>query len=170
MPSPDTPSRLPLGSGTAVFSECGSYRYLLTRNFDTGRGSCLFVMLNPSTADAGTNDPTIRRCANFAKSWGYAELRIVNLFALRSADPRNLEIVEDPIGAENDRVLREELQASGSAIAAWGNMGAIRRRSSAVRKMMSDLKVSGMCLAHNVGGEPVHPLYVATATRPRSLR
>lgn len=158
-----------LKSGAAIFSQDGSYRYLLTRSFGRGEGSCLFVMLNPSTADAERDDPTIRRCSGFATAWGFAELRVVNLFALRSTDPRSLEAAADPIGPDNDCVLRQELAASEFVVAAWGNKGALRRRSSSVRAMIAGLKISATCLGHNGGGEPAHPLYVAAATRPVPL-
>lgn len=169
MHSSDTLTGLTVGSRSALFSECGSYRYLLTRSFESGVGSCLFVMLNPSTADADSDDPTVRRCSSFVRSWGYRELRIVNLFALRSVDPRNLESVADPIGPKNDAVLRQELQSGGLLVAAWGNRGALRRRSSAVLEMIFELKVSAMCLGVNGTGEPVHPLYVSAAARPLIL-
>lgn len=58
----------------AVISDCTLYRYWLERDLGTlsGSGVCVFIMLNPSTADGDVLDPTCVRCGNFAKSWGYA--------------------------------------------------------------------------------------------------
>ena len=169
MPSSVTEPHVAAGSGSVLVSECGGYRYLLTRRFETGTGSCLFVMLNPSTADAGTDDPTIRRCVGFAKSWGFKELRVVNLFALRSTDPQQLELVEDPIGPQNDVVLRHELQGTGQVVAAWGNRGTLYQRSAVVREMMLEFGIPAMCLGLNRAGEPVHPLYVPATARPLTM-
>ena len=75
----------------AKISECGNYRYWLTRESELehpGRGTALFIMLNPSTADASEDDPTIRRCRGFAKSWECAGLTVANLYALRSTNPK----------------------------------------------------------------------------------
>jgi hypothetical protein len=75
--------------GDAVFSADGRYRYRLTRDLG-GKTTVTFIMLNPSTADANLDDPTIRRCKGFAKDWGYGRLIIVNLFAFRATDPRDM--------------------------------------------------------------------------------
>lgn len=169
LPSSVTEPHVAAGPGSALVSKCGGYRYLLTRQFKTGTGSCLFVMLNPSIADACTDDPTIMRCAGFAMSWGFRELRVVNLFALRSTDPQQLELVEDPIGPKNDVVLRSELQDAGLVAAAWGNREMLHERSSAVREMMLECGIPAVCLGLNRTGEPIHPLYVPATARPLPL-
>ena len=84
--------------GRAGFSRCGRYRYWLRRRWNGDLPQCTFIGLNPSTADARTNDPTLRRCINFADQWGYGSLLLVNLFALRSTDPRALRLSDDPQG------------------------------------------------------------------------
>src|SRR5690606_18576726 len=94
-------------NGTARFSPCGQYRYLLTRPIPApfwkpDAGEAVFVMLNPSTADASEDDPTIRRCIGFAKEWGCTGLTVANLYALRSTDPKGLWKHRDPVGPEND--------------------------------------------------------------------
>lgn len=85
----------------AVISDDGLYRYLLERHWDDTTSSCTFVMLNPSTADALVDDPTIRRCVGFAKSFGCGSLRVVNLYAYRATKPAELWTVDDPVGPAN---------------------------------------------------------------------
>ena len=88
----------------ADFDPTGVYRYSLWREWDARAPAVAFVMLNPSTADAGKDDPTIRRCASFARSWGYGSLEVVNLFAYRASEPKRLRQTPDPIGPANDRL------------------------------------------------------------------
>jgi len=74
----------------ASFSHCKRYRYQLLRRWEGGIGRCVIVGLNPSTADAQNDDPTIRRCMGFAQDWGFNELIMVNLFAYRTPHPLHL--------------------------------------------------------------------------------
>src|SRR5438045_3510538 len=93
----------------AAISACGRYRWWLRRSWHqggNGRVLC-FIMLNPSTADARTDDPTIRRCMGFARSWGFSTLDVRNLFAWRATEPTELLRTDDPIGGRcGDRALR----------------------------------------------------------------
>lgn len=83
----------------------GPYRYTLTRVWEEERPRVCFVMLNPSTADASQEDPTIRRCLSFARSWGYGSLEVVNLFAWRATKPTDIFSAPSPVGEENDHHL-----------------------------------------------------------------
>lgn len=62
-------------------------------------------MLNPNRADEVSDNPTIRRCIGFAKSWGYGGLEVANLLAYRAKTPGLLKQVNAPIGQENDRSI-----------------------------------------------------------------
>lgn len=108
----------------AVLSDCAKYRYTLTRRWDHSLPAAVFIGLNPSTADADLDDPTIRRCIRFARDWGYGALVMVNLFASRATDPADLPAGEMAIGPENDRLAWHEtghaLATGGIVIAAWG--------------------------------------------------
>ena len=106
----------------AVISEDGLYRYSLERDWSARKQRCIFVMLNPSTADAEKDDPTIRRCIGFAKQWGCGGLTVLNLFAYRATDPKVLSEVNDPIGPENDLWIEAAFQGLSDPIViyAWG--------------------------------------------------
>jgi hypothetical protein len=135
------------------------YRYRLWREWNPDAPRVSFVMLNPSTADAKTDDPTIRRCLGFAQSWGYGSLEVVNLFAYRATDPQELRGAADPIGAENDRYLIAASQRAQTLILAWGNWGKLHQRDQAVLRLLAECcKV--YCLGINRSGQPRHPLYV----------
>ena len=97
-------------AGGAVLSPCGVYRYLLTRRLGRGAKVATFIMLNPSRADAEKDDATIRKCMGFASRWDCARLQVVNLFALRAADPAALRGVDDPVGPENTAWLGRAIE------------------------------------------------------------
>ncbi len=112
----------------AVLSPCRTWRYRLWRSLDNGGDPWpVFVGLNPSTADENEDDRTIRRCRGFSKRWGYGGFYMLNLFALRATDPRELKVHEDPVGPENMDYIHDmcrSCQTSGSLIVAcWGNHG-----------------------------------------------
>lgn len=142
----------------------GPYRYRLWREWNGSLPSCLFVMLNPSTADASQDDPTIRRCIGFAKRWGFGRLDVVNLYALRATDPRELRKHASPIGPRNDLAVGEAMLECRSIVAAWGARG---EPTHAARMLDHAPKWRDVfCLGVTLGGAPLHPLYVAGNTVP----
>lgn len=147
---------------SAEISLCGTYRYTLTRPRRVehpDRGTALFCMLNPSTADATLDDPTIRRCRGFADSWGCAGITVVNLYALRSTNPDALWAHTDPVGPENDLWLRRVAREHGDVVCAWGT----KAREDRVRQAVEILRSAGArlwCLGKTKAGHPRHPLYV----------
>jgi hypothetical protein len=155
---------------TATFSADRTYRYALTRRWPhDGAPWAAFVMLNPSTADAFTVDPTIRRCESFAKSWGRAGLLVVNLFGLRATDPTVLSACADPVGPDNDAVVLETLLGNGlvgPVIVAWGSKGSYRDRGLAMLQLLADNGIKPLCLGVTRSGQPRHPLYMRAVTRP----
>lgn len=148
----------------AIFSEDRKYRYALFREWDAQRGFVTFVLLNPSTADEQKDDATIRRCINFAKSWGYGGIIVLNLFAYRATDPKIMKKQDDPIGSENNILIMRFAQSEQSCltVAAWGNDGAYLGRSDYVKSMLSNLHY----LKLTKSSEPAHPLYLKSDVFP----
>jgi len=142
----------------AIISHCKKYRYVLWRNWDKSKQSVMFIGLNPSKADIIQDDPTIYRCINFAKSWGYGGIIITNLFAYRTKDPRELKITNNPIGKDNDMWINKISKEDVFKVAAWGNHGTYLNRSENILKSISNLN----CIKKNKSGEPSHPLYLKT--------
>ncbi len=152
-------------TSTALYSPCGSYRYLLTRTWAPDLPTLLAVLLNPSTATEAQGDPTADRCLRRARAAGYGSLRIANLFALRATDPRALRDAADPVGPETDAVLTQAAAGAARILCAWGNHGVLLGRATQVRAL---LQACGRPLCHlgqTLQGLPVHPLYIA-ADRP----
>lgn len=148
---------------TAVaLSPCKKYRFALWRIWDESRPYAMIVGLNPSTADEKEDDPTIRRCVQFARSWGYGGLCMANLFAFRATKPADLFAASDPIGAGNDDWLIKLSESAGVVVAAWGNGGTHLGRAKRVTQLIPDLH----CLKLNRTGEPAHPLYLSADLRP----
>lgn len=113
-------------------------------------------MLNPSTADAEQDDPTIRRCMGFAKDWGYGGLMVGNLFAFRATRPEILYREKDPVGDMNDLFLKQMSEQCARVVFAWGEHGKLY--DAAIR--VSAMFPGAGCLGKNKSGMPKHPLYV----------
>lgn len=149
------------GENGAVISDDGAYRYLLWRTIGDMPRRALFVMLNPSTADAMQDDPTVRRCIGFARREGCGRLDIVNLYAYRATDPRILRSVADPEGSHNDGYIADAARQASLVILGWGAFespfaGRIRKVVSYLSLIQPDL----WCLGHTLSGAPRHPLFV----------
>jgi hypothetical protein len=140
----------------AEISACGKYRYSLWRVWDDINPWVHFIGLNPSTADAVLDDPTIRRCINYAKDWGYGALSMCNLFAYRATDPKDMKRADDPIGPKNNVYLQTIGDSPELVIAAWGAHGNYLGRDKEVMELMPDLHI----LALTKHGMPRHPLYL----------
>jgi len=162
----------------AEISQCGEYRYSLTRIWDRSLPVLSWCMLNPSTADACTDDPTVRKCVGFAKRLGYGGIRIVNLFAFRARNPLDLLAAADPSGPENEEVLND-LVHRRSVMVGWG--ASVRRlRIQTPITWLSDVgrmriaygpSTCWRCLGFTKSGEPRHPLMLSydTTTQPWPL-
>ena len=150
---------------SAIFSTCGRYRYSLTRviggRLFGARRMLTICMLNPSTATAEMDDPTVRRCMNFAIYNKFDGLRIVNLFAWRATNPSELPHVDDPVGPENDQWIQHAVRTSDTLICAWGNKGRGGGRAAEVWKWLlrrhKHIRRFGPLTK---AGEPSHPLYL----------
>ncbi len=134
----------------------GPYRYALWRTWEESLPRVMFIGLNPSTADGAEDDPTLVRCVNFARDWGYGGLVTTNLFAYRATDPRDMIRAREPVGLDNNRVLVEQAASVERIIAAWGNLGSHLDRANNVRGLLPEL----YCLKLNRSGQPAHPLYL----------
>lgn len=149
---------------SADLSPCRRYRYDLWRKWEEAHW-CMFVGLNPSTADERHDDPTIRKCVAYAKRWGFGGLCMVNLFAFRATQPRDMMAAEDPIGPKNDEVLLALSRSAGIVIAAWGKDGSYKDRARQVMALLPNL----YCLKQNKDGSPAHPLYLRGDLTPYPL-
>lgn len=147
-----------------VLSACRTYRYVLWREWDARNPAfAMFVGLNPSTADEVEDDPTIRRCVDFARRWGYGSLCMANLFAFRATAPKVMKAHSSPVGADNDRWLAAIAAEAGVVVAAWGVHGVFNRRDQAVKQLLAG-RLSYLALTKD--GHPRHPLYLRQTLVP----
>ena len=148
----------------AVLSECQRYRYLLRRTWDAALQRSLFIMLNPSTADAEIDDATIRSCMRLAKSWGHGSIEVVNLYGWRATDPRNLQAAAEPVGAKNDAIALAAINRCDVTICAWGAHKMAERRARKMWQMIKSVRPQAFCLGTTKAGYPKHPLYIKSGT------
>ncbi|HEY1169971.1 MAG TPA: DUF1643 domain-containing protein [Verrucomicrobiae bacterium] len=141
---------------SAVLSVCKLYRYELRRVWATNEANTklvVFIGLNPSTADAFQDDQTIRRCRNFAKSWSFDGMIMINLFAYRATSPKVMKAQSDPFGPENDYYFKKALKESALVVGAWGEHGILKNRGPMVAVTIPQM----MCLGITMNGQPRHP-------------
>lgn len=156
----------------AYVSADGRHRVALWRTWDAAKTRVCWVMLNPSTADAAKDDPTIRRCVGFAKAWGHGGILVVNLFAYRATDPRELDRValDVAVGPGNDDAIVKAAGECEYVVAAWGNRGTRAGRGEAVLGMLHGGGFAVHCIGVTRTLQPAHPLYVRSDARPELLR
>jgi len=147
----------------AEFSACRTYRYALWRSWNQGAPVVMFIGLNPSTADEYVDDPTVRRCIGYARTWRYGSLVMANLFAYRSTSPSDLYTAEDPVGPDNDRWLEDLAMYADLVVAAWGNHGQLNHRWKVVASNLKNL----YCLGMTKQRQPCHPLYLQKNLTPQ---
>jgi hypothetical protein len=163
----------PMTKGAEISAD-GKYRYVLWRRWDKTRPRLIFVMLNPSTADAEHDDATIRVCMGRARRGGYGGIRVLNLFAFRATDPSELKTCADPVGPENDHFIERYLALrpfGEKTIAAWGDGGLMRgirrpRWSEVVDLICGDMGDDLYHLGLTKAAQPRHPLRVPYTTAP----
>ena len=152
-----------LRHSVAVYSDDLRYRYALTRTWGDGP-KISFVMLNPSTATEVQNDPTVERCERRARAMGYGAFRVVNIFAFRATDPRDMRAAGDPIGPDNDAAILAAADWADMILCAWGTHGAHLGRGGQVAMMLTDRRLYHLGLTQ--AGDPKHPLYIPYAQLP----
>jgi hypothetical protein len=148
----------------AVISDCEKYRYLLRRVWDHAKPRALFIMLNPSTADAKVDDPTIRSCVRLARGLGYGSIEVVNIFGWRATDPAELPKQPDPIGPMNERIVVAAIGRCDVVICAWGANAMAARKSNFICGLIRPYRPVPYCLGTTKSGSPRHPLYVKSGT------
>jgi hypothetical protein len=148
---------------SAVISDCGLFRYQLWRVWDYDLPILIFIMLNPSVADAEQDDPTLRRGMCFAGDNGFGGVVFLNLYAFRATKPKNMFAAIDPVGPDNDAhirgVLRELLPEGGKVIVGWGFHGRANRIAE-VLELLAQENAQPLCLGITAKGEPRHPLFI----------
>lgn len=156
----------------AVISPCGEYRYRLWRQWEPCQPSMVWVMLNPSTADASQDDPTIRRCIGFAKREGFGGIDVLNVFALRATDPDALLTHRDPFGPENEEYLLRcrSGHLMSKLFLGFGAIHSPRVLSHYKRAWVALAASMPNCFGVTKHGWPRHPLYLPgnAAIRPWS--
>lgn len=149
---------------SAIVSKDKMYRYELSRSWDSEKPYVMFIMLNPSTADASKDDPTIRRCINFAKSWDYGGIFVGNLYAYRTTHPKELKQIANPCGSENITHLISMARRSAIVVCAWGNNKGIPQN---ITKIFYYKRL--YYIEKSVNGTPKHPLYLKGNLMPQRL-
>lgn len=160
----DELGRTPSG---AIFSDDGMYRYALWRVWDCTLPLLGYGLLNPSTADAATNDPTISRCCTRAKLLGYGGIIVWNLFAFRATDPKDMKRAAEPIGELNPIWIMRCVRRCAMTICGWGTDGAYKQQGRLVRHFLRHHCLPYYLRLSEKTGQPWHPLYLPYDLKPQ---
>lgn len=152
--------------GSAVID--GAHRYWLERDLGQPGPVIMWTLVNPSTADAATNDHTVMKGAGFSRRWGASRFIFGNKFAHRSVNVADLRTAADPIGPLNDAWLELMMHAADIHVVAWGPLAklppALRDRWRTVAAIADRVGCRLMCLGTANDGHPLHPLMLAYDT------
>lgn len=152
---------------SAVISDCGMYRYRLEREVSDAPKVAAFLMVNPSTADASTDDATIRKCAGFSRALGFGRFIVGNKFAFRATDVNALRTARDPIGHDNDWHLERIMRDADVHIVAWGSLSklpdTLRKRWQDIVRLADEVGCELHCIGTNTDKHPKHPLMTGYA-------
>lgn len=149
---------------SAYITRCGHYRYWLKRQWNFGENFVCWVMLNPSTADEKSDDPTLKKCIGFSKKWGFDGLIVANLFGFRSTDPEGLKSWLDPVGKHNDCLALFSMSQCSKIICAWGNHGSYLNRQHEFHEIALPYSQKLYCLGKTNSGHPKHPVRLGYKT------
>lgn len=152
-----------------IFSPCRTWRYVLRHSWgahdiDTPERAVAWIALNPSTADENRLDPTLRRIRGFSAAWGFDTFYMLNLFAFRATDPRDMRRASDPVGPDNDRWIHDFASRTEFIVCAWGRHGLFKARQDDVMQMLSNYDLR--YLEKTQDGIPKHPLYLKSTLLP----
>lgn len=151
-----------LTESSAIFSDCGRYRWRLERSTGTPGATASITMVNPSKAGAAVNDHTIRKWLGFARVLKISRFIVTNKFAHVATDVDDLKAVADPVGPDNDRHIEEAMRAADLTIFAWGSLSKLpphlRGRWRVVAKIAERIGRPAYCLGTAQDGQPLHPL------------
>jgi len=165
-----TLAMFPDPSRSAVISECGRYRYRLDRRWDKRLPTVCWIMLNPSTADASTDDATLRKISAYSRRWQFGGLVVVNLFAWRSTQPKALRLADEPTGGLTaDMHIEAALAECSEVVLGWGDSGPRHLLAARMAKVLALIEASGrkpLALTTTRSGNPAHPLYLRADFRP----
>lgn len=147
------------------------YRYALSRRWapvhTAPGGDVCWVMLNPSTADDAKDDQTIAKITEISKRHGYGALHVVNIFAARATDPRELRTMADPFGPYNSNHLKGAFEYSAAIVLAWGANPALALAGNVPERIIHTASCTGvpvLCCGRTKAGHPKHPCRLSNAT------
>jgi len=147
---------------SAEFSDNELYRYWLKRVWDENKEIGVFIALNPSKATELKCDQTMCNINNLAIQWDWGGFYILNLFAFMSTDKNHMLKSQNPVGDQNDKIIKKLCSISNNIILAWGEETPklVKDRASSVKQILKELKKDVLCLKKNKGSGYQHPCII----------
>jgi hypothetical protein len=153
---------------SAIISECGAYRYRLDRSLKERGPVYAFFGVNPSTADADTDDATVRKWKGFVTRWGGSRFIVGNVFAYRATDVRELSKVPDAFGPDIGDHTTEIINEADFLVPCWGRQDKVDPKLQFAFDVLLDALLASkkpvLCFGVTQGGDPKHPLMLPYST------
>lgn len=147
----------------AQFSDCKEYRYMLWRIWNPKKPKALIIGLNPSTANARHDDPTIRRLKTLMRKIGYGGFYMCNLYPQITPFPKNLNLERNYSQLiENRAIIKGLAEKVNIIIFAWGAFPEAELEGDYLSLIFAH---KAWCFGHNQNGSPKHPLYLSNRTK-----
>ena len=125
----------------------------------------MFIGLNPSTANADTDDNTIKRVTAISNYNGHGGFYMMNCWAYISTDPEKLREHRwnELICEWNDNMLTVIKAQCKDVVFAWGNFSVVKETGR--DKELIEMFPNAKALHINKNGSPKHPLYCKAETK-----
>ena len=153
----------------ARYSDCEKFRYSLEITFGNNLiphvspAMVAWVALNPSTATEQVDDPTVLRIKNRSVALGFTSMTMLNLYAYRATDPRDMIEAGYPVGEETDKIIRSVCLRAAKVILCYGNHGQ-RERVDELFRILDGIQCHALKVSKS--GRPSHPLYLPMSLQP----
>lgn len=153
--------------GDALFSRDEKYRYTLTRSWNKGKGNILWIGMNPSTATADVDDPTVRREVLFSMKWGYRKYIKCNIMDYRATHPPMLlQKNVAPCSKKNLSYILKEAKKADKIIFAYGNLKEpLQKYADKIIETLEPMSKKIFIFGNTKNGNPRHPLYIKNTAK-----
>jgi len=172
-------------NSSCLISSNKIYRWSLSYEISKSKKEIIFIGLNPSLSDEVFLDNTTKKIIKISKNNNYGKLKLINLFALISSNPKELLDHKNPIGYLNNKYIYKNLKywsenKNCDLWLGWGNKGNFLNRNKkisknimkyySIKKNNFDKPLGPLLIKKTIKNNPIHPLYCSDNSILKTLK